>query len=345
MNLVNIAVLGSCVTRDVFNSRFISNYKKFYDCILTQNQSSIISLMSNPIPYDPSKIDNQADDYSKWNVRTELTKEMLPLLKERQPAYIIMDFFGDIHFGILKINDFQYLTNNRWKIMKTTFYKEIQDKVVLEITDQTEEYINLWKSNINKLFEFLRIELPNTKIIVHKTRNTDYYISKDSSIRKLSTSGKMKAENVELLNNLWDHLNNFVIDTYKTESIDMTTKYYLSHENHPWGAFYVHFTKDYYEDFFLKLNNIVLKDYPNLYHTLLVEMSRDHDILAQRSLNELQLKKELEKLNAYQQEVNKKLFTTNNKLNENIKMLNETIEMLNKSFFKRGISRFLKKKL
>ncbi|RYL95170.1 hypothetical protein EWI07_03900 [Sporolactobacillus sp. THM7-4] len=270
---IKVAVVGSCVTRDVFNSRFVKNYKKYYNCILTQNQSSMISLMSDPVLFDSSKIDNQKDTYSLKNTRQDLTKEILPLLKEKQPSFIILDFFGDVHFSVLKLNDKQYITNNRWKIMKTTFYKEIQEKNVLD--NQSDEYFMLWKKYIDIFFNFVKKELPETVVILHKTRNTDFYISTDLNIKKLSTSGKVKVENINQLNDLWGKFDNYVAETYKPEVIDMTQKYYLSYEKHPWGAFYVHFTLDYYTDFIKKLHRIALNKFPEIYPLLLSDFFKD----------------------------------------------------------------------
>ena len=82
MKKITVAVLGSCVTRDVFNTRFNKDYKKYYDCILTQNQSSIISIMSDVLEVDDSKLDN-LNEYDTWNVKTEFTKSVLRYLTKK----------------------------------------------------------------------------------------------------------------------------------------------------------------------------------------------------------------------------------------------------------------------
>ncbi|MEK5444547.1 DUF6270 domain-containing protein [Fredinandcohnia sp. FSL W7-1320] len=276
---INVAVLGSCVTRDVFNSKFIENYKKYYDCVVTQNQTSIISLMSDPVDFDEKDIDNQADAYSISNVKSELTKENLQKLKETQPKYILLDFSGDIRFGVIKISENQFITNNRWKVRKTTFFKKLSDVQVFEINTDKESYIELWKRSVDRLFDFFNKELPNTKIIVHKTRNTDYAINEDGSLFKLSESGKMKAENVKELNKTWSTLNDYVVQKYNTFIIDMTDRYYLSYTKHPWGPFYTHFTMDYYQDFFQKLNQITIKDNPEILTKIIEDMYKEQSEL------------------------------------------------------------------
>lgn len=243
-----IAVLGSCVTRDIFNSKFNQGYKKYFDCILTQNQTSIISLMSNPIPLDETKIDN-LNDYDIWNVRTEFTKEFISLLSENPPDYIIIDFFADIHFGVLKLNNEQYITNNRWKLWKTSFYNELQNKEVLKFETHIDDYIALWVSSIDKFFSYINNTLPSTKIIINKSKFVDYYLtSNDQKLQQLSESGKCAKVNVEQSNFIWEHLNNHILEEYNVEYLDMSKKEYVSFEDHPWGPFYVHYSLDYYSD-------------------------------------------------------------------------------------------------
>lgn len=46
MKQVGVAILGSCISRDNFNSLFNPQYKSYFECILFQHQTSMISLMS-----------------------------------------------------------------------------------------------------------------------------------------------------------------------------------------------------------------------------------------------------------------------------------------------------------
>jgi hypothetical protein len=324
MKKIKIAVLGSPVTLDVFNPLFVKKTRNFYNCVLSQNQISFISLMSNPIPFEHTKIDNQPDEYSKENIYKELSKEVLSLLKKQRPSYIIIDFFGDIHHGVVKLNEKQYITNNRWKIKNTTFYKEIKEKETLEFSKEPDEYFKLWKKFITKFFGFLERELPSTKVIVHKTHNTDYSITNNKSIKQLSNSGKVRHENIPQLNFLWDKINQYVINTYQTECIDMTKKFYLSFEEHPWGEFYTHFTMDYYLDFFNKLNNIVLNDFPGLYHTILENTPLDtENILIKNAKEDYQSKERIKNALTYQKTLNDTLNDKNQKLINRINQLNK----------------------
>src|ERR671920_227614 len=145
--LIKIAVMGSCITRDNFNSRFNTDYKQAYEAVLMQNQSSLISLMSKPLQVPADQI-SVGSEYDRWNVRTDLSKEFLDQVAELAPDYLILDFFGDVHFGVLDLGDGRYITNNRWKLWPTPFYKQLQESEPprwLRLDEDTEEYLALWR--------------------------------------------------------------------------------------------------------------------------------------------------------------------------------------------------------
>lgn len=260
----SVSVLGSCATRDNFNSKFNDNYKDFYDCILTQNQTSIISLMSEEIRLDEEDFGG-LEEYTKWNVRTDLSKEFLLMLKEKAPDYLIIDFFADIHFGCIQLEGNKYITNNRWMLWKTEYYKRLKtsgELLTLNIQDNTDKYIELWKYSLDKLAKFLKEELPDCNVIIHKARNVRKILTDDcADFIDLSTSGKVKKENVELLNSLWDQLDNYAINAHSWNFIELSES--MTFEDHPWGPFYVHYTMDYYHQFLYQLHGIVIQDIVN----------------------------------------------------------------------------------
>ena len=44
----NIAIYGSCITKDSFTSVFNKNYKNRYNCIINDQRHSFISTMQDP---------------------------------------------------------------------------------------------------------------------------------------------------------------------------------------------------------------------------------------------------------------------------------------------------------
>jgi len=250
---VKVAVLGSCVTRDNFNSQFNENYKEFYECIALQNQSSIISLMGKPVQYKPEEIDG-LNEWDRWNVKTDLDKTFLTNLQTNKPDYLIVDLFADVLFGCIEIEK-QFVTNNRWKLWKTSYYKHLSNFTFIHIEDDFKYYMELWSCAINQLFIFLKEYLPNCKVVLHKSRFADKYIDENGKFQTLVNS-----INVEKLNRYWEQLDDYIKQHFNVAIIDLTGNEFLLDRQHPWGLFNLHFESTYYHHFLRALNEIVLKD-------------------------------------------------------------------------------------
>ena len=41
-------------------------------------------------------------------------------MAELKPRYLILDWFGDVHFGVARLPDGRYFTDNRWKVRPPT---------------------------------------------------------------------------------------------------------------------------------------------------------------------------------------------------------------------------------
>lgn len=64
----NVAILGSCVSRDNFNTRMNPNYKETFKVTLLQNQSSLVSAVADPLLGIESKVNGLND----WKRKTIL---------------------------------------------------------------------------------------------------------------------------------------------------------------------------------------------------------------------------------------------------------------------------------
>jgi hypothetical protein len=259
---VPVAILGSCISRDVFNSRFNPGYKATWNCVLMQNQSSLISIMSPAYQIPEEQLGDGMTDYARLQVRNDTSRVFLEKLLELRPEYLIVDFFGDIHFGVLEVGEGQYITNNRWMLHKTRWYagrKAAGDLRPLRIEDDTEAYLALWKDALSKLTGFLREHLPETTVIVHRGRNAERWLAEGAARPKAMRSRKRLFKiDIDRANELWQRLDDVAAEVEGWESIDLTDREYLSFAGHPWGVFYVHYTLDYYDEFLAALNSLHL---------------------------------------------------------------------------------------
>lgn len=259
---VEVSIFGSCITRDSFNSIFNPGYKDLYACSLHQNQMSMIALMSDPleVAWQPTRT---MSDYDRWNVETEFNHEFLDRVRDLQPAYLVLDFFGDVHFGVVRLDDGRYVTNNRWKVSHTDWYQEQQAAgtfTVVAHQDGADDYLELWAEAFDRFVTFVRTELPDTRLILHRGHNTNLLRLPDRPRPvRLQKNRKLARVNVPELNRMWARF-----DDYASRSvdavIDLTDPGYATFDDHPWGGFYVHYTMDYYHRFLGELHKIVLGD-------------------------------------------------------------------------------------
>ena len=259
---LTVAVLGSCITRDSFNTRFNPGYKQWYRTVLMQNQSSLISVMSPPSEIAEDQL-HRASDYDLWNVRTDFSKQFLGELGELAPDYLILDFFGDIHFGVLELADGRYVTNNRWKLWPTPYYKALKSAgplTELRLERDTEAYLELWKDAFDRLVTHVRTVSPATTVVVHRGHNTGTLRLADTGkVVSLQRAKNLARIDLPRSNELWRQLDDYASGSTGFPSIDLTARDYPTFEAHPWGAYYVHYSMDYYADFLTALNRLHLR--------------------------------------------------------------------------------------
>lgn len=259
MSKIKIGVIGSCVSRDGFNSQFVKDYKQFYKCVLAQNHMSMISLMANPVSFKPGKLQGDITDFNKQILMTELTKGVWDALKIQCPDYLILDFYADVYFGVREAED-SYITNKTWLFKKTPFYSTLDLKRTLNLDQNYEAYMKLWKQSVDTFMEKIKKEFPTIKIIVNKVHFTDTYISKETNeLKRITDTGIFKYIDVEEINRQLDDFYRYFEENYDVYYINYDKEYH-SDENHIWDLFYVHYTKDFYQDFTTKLISLILQD-------------------------------------------------------------------------------------
>jgi hypothetical protein len=257
-----VAVLGSCVTRDNFNSVFNPGYRRYFEVPLSANQSSMIALMSPPIEDEFTPL-REMTEYDRWNIGSDLTREFLTLLAEQQPDYLILDFFGDVHFGVARLPDGRYLTDNRWKTHHTDFYARHRDAGDLTLAKHTEDadaYFALWTEAMDRFAGYVARTCPNTRVIVHRGYNAGTTLAPGHARPiPLHRLKKLVRIDEDGLNAFWARLDDHAISAYGWDAIDLRDLEAPSYAEHPWGAFYVHYTPDYYHRFLAELHKLSLQ--------------------------------------------------------------------------------------
>ncbi len=263
---LTVAVVGSCITRDNFNRRFNPSYKSWYAVGSTTNQSSMIALMS-PAVDEPWQPVTEMKPYGLWNVRSDLSREILDLLPAEQPDFLVLDFFGDIHFGVVRLGDGRYVTDNRWRLRKTDLYLRLledPEAVSLRWQDDADAYFDLWTEAMDRFAAFLAERSPRTRVVVHCGFNALEVLESGESVPRpfgpTGAAGKAARAEARRANAFWRRLNDHAKTAYGWEHIDLSGEYYVTFPEHPWGPFDVHYTMDYYRRFQAELHRLALRE-------------------------------------------------------------------------------------
>lgn len=254
-----VAILGSCLTRDNFNSRFNPDHKQWFRVSVTANQMSLISLMAPPldVEWQPTR---EMSEYDRWNVGQEFSKGFLADVVQAQPRYLVIDLFGDLHFGVVQVDGGTFVTDNRWKVHTTDWYVEAEAAGRLRhltIFSDPEEYTALWQDAVRRLAEHLRVHCPDTTVVVNRGRNTDaLWLPNRPRPVSLIRHRKLRKMDVALSNELWSQLDDFQIDEFGAEAIDLTDVDFGTYPGHPWGPLQVHLHPEYYRLFLGQLHRV-----------------------------------------------------------------------------------------
>jgi hypothetical protein len=263
---LTVAVVGSCITRDNFNRRFNPGYKRWYAVGSTTNQSSMIALMSPAVdePWEPVE---EMKPYGLWNVHSDLSREILDLLPAEQPDFLVLDFFGDIHFGVLRLPDGRYVTDNRWRLHKTDLYRRLLEDpgaVALRWQDDADAYFDLWTDAMDRFAAYVAERCPRTRVVVHCGFNAVEVLRSGkrvpSPLGPAGRQGKAARAEARQGNAFWKRLNEHARTSYGWEHIDLSGEYYATFPEHPWGAFEVHYTMDYYRRFQAEMHHLALRE-------------------------------------------------------------------------------------
>ncbi|WP_297980199.1 DUF6270 domain-containing protein [uncultured Methanobrevibacter sp.] len=294
-------VFGSCTCRDVFYSGINKNYKDYFEIGPTGIRLSFISIMQEPVEYKDEDLDiypktGKNIHFTEW-IKKDFDKVFLKNLKEENFEYLLMDTYYDTNFGIVEIGNGQYVTNNI-RLNETAFFENLEEKRILTIYDNTEEYFEIWKKHCNIFFKYLEENCPKTKLILNPSRHVYRKLDNDG---KIIESEAFKRE-CEKFNRYRD-----MFDEYIAENFDVDVLYFdedtLSNENHFWGCSSLHFDTEYFTDITNQLNLIIERDKSakspedELENKNLREEKRDNLLKIIQERKEIRRKEEAEKRN------------------------------------------------
>ena len=243
-----LAVIGSCLSRDVFNSNFVTSWKERFDLVYAPFQTSLLSLASVPVPFSRTLLSFEGKDFSSWykNILLhELNKDFLNNLLSVCPDNLLIDFYSDTINGVIEIDKTAYITNRPKDMEKNAASAYIRSGNLREIKPLThyDEYMRLWKRSADFFLAFMKEYLPDTKIIVNHPVFSDTVLNPDGSKTAFGEP------NVSRFNEIYREMVSYFTKNNRDIAIlDLHKKYYIDPDYIYGGAWIVHYHKSFYED-------------------------------------------------------------------------------------------------
>ncbi|MBE6499007.1 MAG: hypothetical protein E7Z80_00450 [Methanobrevibacter thaueri] len=251
----NIAIYGSCITKDPFTTSFNPDYKTRYHSVVDDQKHSFISTMQPKEKVDEKELklypDTSGHRFASRCMKEDLEKNFLDVLLNNDIDYIIFDINFEVERGIICYNENTILT----KISgfdQTEYFSKLKNVKYLNIIDNPTTYFNLWKKHCDEFFEFVKENCPKTRIILAEVRALDV-------VQRSNLSTYIEpnfTEKAKINNYYYRKLENYIIKNYDVDVVKFDKDTVLN-EKHRWGKFYVHYDDDYYTNFLKKVDKIV----------------------------------------------------------------------------------------
>lgn len=234
-----ITILGSCVSRDIFEFLDVDRYE------ISQYfaRTKVISQLSPPLMVDGEEVNLQSD-FQKRLVLNDLNKTEFDIISDESGDFCIIDYI-DERFNFIKINDTcitksNELMNCGWlKERKYTEHQYFLRRNIWWVTDSNERLEDYLKLYLDKILNYYK----RKKVIIHKAYMLDYYLDKNGKIRTFSKAHLVNNHKVNMmLKYMYDYTEYYL---QKAKIIDISEKY-KADENHKWGLATMHYQKEYY---------------------------------------------------------------------------------------------------
>ncbi|HCJ4335509.1 TPA: teichoic acid biosynthesis protein [Listeria innocua] len=248
-DITKIAVMGTCFSRNAFNSSpfFNPDYKAFFECSFTQFHSSIISVMTEPAESFNLDKYNDMKPGEKTIVEEDWKKDFFVNLKESNSDYFLIDLYPDVIRPVIWLNNKTAITLS-YIIEDSQLLNDLPYERILDHIDN-EAYFNEWKGYADQFIAKLTETFPADRVILNLGGFTTSYYDENGKV--VVYKNKMA---IEKNNYFWDRINNYFLSKLpEAKVIDFSKKSYIGDFNYPFGHLFSHFESAYYKDFLKEL--------------------------------------------------------------------------------------------
>lgn len=258
-----VAVLGACVSRDVFNSRFSPDYRSRYQVVASSFRASLISVMSAPIPAAEEGLESLVEGSRRMFLR-DLKKPFPAELAASPPDLLVVDWAADVRLGTAVLDDGRVLTWNRnhmrhargfgaWLAAEGITVRKIRPD---RAADRA-EYVERFTDALVRLQAHLRAVAPDTQVVLVRAHVTkELWLPGRSQPVPLAAHRRTPSSNPDRTNEAWDVLDELTMTHTDWRAVDLRAGRYPTSDTHPWGAGGLHYAPEYYRDLLAAIDRI-----------------------------------------------------------------------------------------
>lgn len=249
MMKAEFSTMGSCSSRNIFNSEINNDYKSYFKINHSIERVNLISLMSKSVEYDSGLI-NSDHGYDNTCVIEDFSKRYLDSIKNENFDYIILDNYFDVVFSIIELNRDSFITDS-YSLEHTDIYKQFKDFRRINVSQDFDEYFKLWKNAFDLFFIYFKENCSDTILILNCSRAVYKYCEDDS----IFEDSKLKKESLSCNRHL-NVLDRYILENYDVEVLpfDYGT---LADKSHIFGFAQTHYESKYYNEKNRQLNEII----------------------------------------------------------------------------------------
>lgn len=250
-----IDIIGSCVSRDVFNSRFNDVYKEHVEIDETVYQTALPSIVERTAIPDINDTDNPKTIFKK-TLDEEFSGNSIDRVIASRPDFIVMDFFADVHFGVTRKMG-RYVTRNHMAFQTLddagVFYDDRGSNSPERMRFDNDEYKTIAIKSLCSLRDQLRSELPRVEFVVNSARFSSTYTNNDEEIVLFHNHDR-----IQWKNDNWAALDKIAIDKLDAQQISHDEESLTAAPSHPWGLHPVHYIQPYYDSLWRSIRTIIM---------------------------------------------------------------------------------------
>ncbi len=249
-----IDIIGSCVSRDVFNSRFNDAYKEYVEINETVYQTALPSIVERSVIPDINDTDNPKKIFKK-TLNEEFSGNDVDRVIKSRPDFIIMDFFADVHFGVTRKMG-RYVTRNHMAFQtlndSDVFYDDHESSPPERMRFDNDEYKAIAIKSLCDFRDRIRDELPRIEFVVNSARFSPTYMDDNEDTVLFDNHDRIRWKNSN-----WSALDEIAIDKLDAQQISHNKESLISTPSHPWGLHPVHYVKSYYDNLWRSIRKII----------------------------------------------------------------------------------------